>query len=100
MSEDAAGREAERFCPNCGRQVEAGANFCPACGHNLYAPASPTQQAPPLRQQRPPDESALAWIVRGGGITLGACIIFILIFIVFPLILFVSCMALSIAGSQ
>ncbi len=26
---------AEKFCPNCGKQVQAGVKFCPDCGTNL-----------------------------------------------------------------
>lgn len=32
---DGTPRPAERFCPNCGNKVSAGAKFCPSCGQKL-----------------------------------------------------------------
>ena len=32
----------KKFCPNCGIQVEAGANFCPECGYNFNVEDSDT----------------------------------------------------------
>lgn len=34
-----------RFCPQCGRRVDAGDRFCPKCGRNLAQESQPAQTA-------------------------------------------------------
>jgi TM2 domain-containing membrane protein YozV/RNA polymerase subunit RPABC4/transcription elongation factor Spt4 len=35
------------FCPNCGKEVQAGASFCPSCGKAISAQAPPVGGVPP-----------------------------------------------------
>lgn len=41
------------FCPNCGTQVQDGANFCPSCGSTLSMPTPADPQAQPIPQDQP-----------------------------------------------
>jgi len=54
---------ADRFCPNCGTEVEADARFCPSCGTTLTGPepegeipAAPAWPPPPGPEQEPSAE--------------------------------------------
>ncbi len=84
--------EQSTFCPYCGHEVEVRANFCPECGQVLHAwvpqdqptmrhMPTPTPTTPPR-----PDESAIAWVVRGMGITLGGVVFLVLVSIVIALL--------------
>ena len=46
---------ADRFCPNCGTEVEADARFCPSCGTTL-AGAEPEEEIPAAPAWPPPPE--------------------------------------------
>ena len=35
------------FCPNCGKEVQAGASFCPSCGRPISSQGPPTGAATP-----------------------------------------------------
>jgi hypothetical protein len=47
---------ADRFCPNCGTEVDADARFCPSCGTTLSGPEqdSPIPAAPAWPPSEPP----------------------------------------------
>lgn len=45
------------FCPNCGTQVQDGANFCPSCGSTLSMPTPAAPQAQPIPQAQPVPQS-------------------------------------------
>jgi hypothetical protein len=40
-----AGNGAIRFCPQCGRRVDADDRFCPSCGRNLIQDSQPAPEA-------------------------------------------------------
>jgi uncharacterized membrane protein YvbJ len=83
------------FCPNCGKNVEAGKRFCENCGTAIAAtpPAAPvtppyTQQpvyqAPAVPHQQKSPHSMMTII---GYIVLGIIIIAIIYFVVIPAVM-------------
>jgi uncharacterized membrane protein YvbJ len=93
-----------RYCENCGNQVGEVARFCPNCGHAQGSEDQPPQhqdQQPTIQVtgQPPPQEGSVAWVGRGMGIGLGACIVGLIIFVGVPLFLLVGCLVLGSVGA-
>lgn len=111
MTEEHREEHDQHPCPHCGATVEAHVNFCPRCGaaqdpsRGVDLPTGPPPPIPEVGHiQTPPvpgvppaatQDSATAWVGRGMGIGLGACIVGLIIIIGVPLILFVGCAILA-----
>ena len=58
----------DRFCPNCGTEVDADARFCPTCGHTLAfdqsEPMAPARGADAAETTGPELPAAPAWPER------------------------------------
>ncbi len=117
MPEDVPQRGDERFCSNCGYEHGGGHNFCPHCGaaqeptSRLEDPSAPYRSMPETGRaspsppgQHPPTSATQrldtggAWVGRGMGIGLGACIVGLVIFVGVPLLLLMGCLALGAMG--
>ena len=47
------------FCPNCGKEVQAGASFCPSCGKPILVQGAPIGVVPPSAVPTSPQQAII-----------------------------------------
>lgn len=59
--QSAANEGENKFCPECGTQVEADANFCPSCGFNFNVEAEVSDDSTNSSQDNSSEQEGIVW---------------------------------------